>query len=415
MSRNWLPLDSVLVVFEDDPALYHQRVVLRCLEGDRVKVVTPDREIQDTILQVGSVYQDIKRVHNGRLPQGVSEDETYMAKHTSEGAFTRDELLSLVHKAEAESSPGPRHRITGKLDSDGKRHPVRGAVEGTAEQEIETPGLAWIVVYSSDGENVGDQVTCPSSSPLLKVGGLDYKLFASGGRTRLVRGVPAEVAPEVSAALRAKTIEAQAGDKDVRVLPVMFDASDERWRTLTEAFPEYEEVDYEDFPLSGPRTLYRDVRQLRRLGFDFVQHHESWVRKSGVRSSDRSVHEHSSICRALNYMASYDQLNIPALASAEALNRRRALIEVAHQGRPEAPSYEGSEEILGIRESNDGSVIDPALTQHAAKKQAARAEIMKQNRLAAEEKRHLRQKPDDPPNKPKGKGDGKGGQGGTAP
>ena len=30
-----------------------------------------------------------------------------------------------------------------------------------------------------------------------------------------------------------------------------------------------------------------------------------------------------------------------ALASSEALNRRRTLIEHAHQGRPDAPSYEG--------------------------------------------------------------------------
>ncbi|CAE7245347.1 UPF1 [Symbiodinium natans] len=70
-------------------------------------------------------------------------------------------------------------------------------------------------------------------------------------------------------------------------------------------------------------------------------------------------------------MVSYDQLNVPALASAEALNRRGALIEVARQERPEAPSYEAAEEIMGIREAGEGSVIDPALTQHTAKRLAA--------------------------------------------
>ena len=29
---------------------------------------------------------------------------------------------------------------------------------------------------------------------------------------------------------------------------------------------EYEEVDYEDFPLQGPCAIYRDSRQLRHLG-----------------------------------------------------------------------------------------------------------------------------------------------------
>ena len=143
----------------------------------------------------------------------------------------------------------------------------------------------------------------------------------------------------------------------------------------------------------------------------WVQHHESWLKKSGVRVTDRSVHEHSSICRVLDYMSSYDQLNIPSLACAEALNRRRALIEVAHQGRPEAPSYEGADEILGARDTSDGSVIDPALTQHAARRQAAKAEILKQHRLAADEKKQALRRGDLSGNGDKekpGKGPGKG-------
>ena len=190
---------------------------------------------------------------------------------------------------------------------------------------------------------------------------------------------------------------------------MLFDVAEERWRTLAEAVPEYEEVDFDDWPLQGPRSVFRDVRQLRRQGMDFVQHHESWLKKSGVRSSDRSVYEHACICRVLNYMASYDQLNLPSLASAEALNRRRTLIEIAHQGRPEAPSYEGAEEILGIREAGDGSVIDPAITSHAAKRQAAKAEVMKQKRLAADERRFLnKNKNEDEDDRGKGCGRGRG-------
>lgn len=34
----------------------------------------------------------------------------------------------------------------------------------------------------------------------------------------------------------------------------------------------------------------------------------------------------------------------------------------------------------------DGSLIDPSLTSYSAKKQAGRAEVLKQNRLAAEER-----------------------------
>ena len=38
---------------------------------------------------------------------------------------------------------------------------------------------------------------------------------------------------------------------------------------------------------------------------------------------------------------------------------------MAHQGRPEAPSYAG--EVLEIRDSTDGSVVDPAITVYAAR------------------------------------------------
>ena len=64
---------------------------------------------------------------------------------------------------------------------------------------------------------------------------------------------------------------------------------------------------------------------------------------------------------------------------------------MAHQGRPEAPSYECAEDVMGIREMADGSV-DPALTltQRAAKRQAAKVGILKQTGLAAEEKPQIR-------------------------
>ena len=41
------------------------------------------------------------------------------------------------------------------------------------------------------------------------------------------------------------------------------------------------------------------------------------------------------------------------------------------------PAMRVSEEFMGMRDSPDGSIIDPALTQHAARRQAARAEVLK--------------------------------------
>ena len=117
----------------------------------------------------------------------------------------------------------------------------------------------------------------------------------------------------------------------------------------------------------------------------------------------------TALCWALNLRTSYDQLNMPALASAEALSRLRMLIEMAHQSRPEAPSYAGAEEVLGVRDTADGSVIDPALTAHGQKtgRQGRDLETAAPGRGAAEEQRFIKNA-DDEKGHPKGGGRGAG-------
>ena len=196
----------------------------------------------------------------------------------------------------------PRRRVTGKLGDDGKRHAVAGEPAKANPDPGGLDDLVWIVVYSSNGQGLGTQVSPPDGVEIMLVGGLSFKLYSKGGSVLLVRGVAPEEAGAVSELLKAGSGTVSAEDKDVRVLPVLFDTAEERWRTVAEAVADHEEIDFTDFPLQGPRTICRDARQLRRLGLDFVQHHEAWCRKSGVRSGDRSVHEHASLCRALNLM-----------------------------------------------------------------------------------------------------------------
>ena len=196
-------------------------------------------------------------------------------------------------------------------------------------------------MYRSGGGQLGEELTPPADATQAVLNGKEFALFSMGGEEFLTRKVAIGDVGRLQGVLQRAAVDPEPPERDIRVLPVL--------RTLAEAAPDLEEADYDDFPLNGPRTLYHDIRQLRGQGMDFVQHHESWVKKSGVRNSDRSVFEHSSVCRVLNLLLCYDQLNVSALASAEALNRRRTLIEQAHQGRPEAPSYEAADDIMGIQ------------------------------------------------------------------
>ena len=397
----WLLQDSVLVRFVDDPTLLHYRLVLLCPGGDRCLVATPDRDINDVLLVEGEVFSEVRRMQLGRLPRGVREGETYLPRHSPDGEFSPEEILQLHLVAQKRvRDEGRRVRISGKVGPEGidflpgERAKAKAAPmpEARTEQPNESSGFVWLLAFSSSRPSAaGEELVPPAGVDVLTVGGEKYALFLSEDASQgvvLARRFARESVEAGRALL--KSTGSGSSSRDVRVLPVLYDVGDERWRTLQEAIGEIEEVEFEDFPLQGPRTMFRDLRQLRRSGLDFLLHHEAWLKKSGVRTTDRSVHEHASICRALNWMLSYDQLNLAALASAEALNRRRTLIEFAHQGRPEAPSYEGAEDFLGVRESADGSIIDPALTQHAARRAASKAEVLKQQRLASEEKKHRR-------------------------
>ena len=403
--RQWLQQDAALVRYRDDETLLHCRLILLCLEESKCIVCTPDRDIETTVLEVGDTYSEIKRMIGGRLPSGVRDQDTYLPRHSDLGTIGPEEARSLVFRAERmQSGVVERRRVTGKVDEHGRVFRDGGTGGGVASVPVAALGpadLLWLVVFRTGSGDLGEEVTPPSGSRTLEVSGKRFHLFPCGDEVLLTQGYrPSEVEKAKDTIRLQKGSGGDKEERDLRILPILFDSSEERYRTVAEAVPEYEEVEFDDYPLQGPRTLYHDSRQLRRMGLDFLMHHEGWIKKSGVRISDRSVHEHGSICRALHYMMTYDQLNLPSLASAEALNRRRTLIEHAHQGRPDAPDYAAGEDMLGYRESGDGSIIDPALTQHAARKQAQRAEVLKQTRLAAEERKQLREKPP--------KGDGKG-------
>ena len=118
---------------------------------------------------------------------------------------------------------------------------------------------------------------------------------------------------------------------NLRVLPIAYDTGDERWRTMEES-----ETEFPDWPIHAPRSLKQTVTAIRRKGQNFLTHHEHLLKKSGVRATDLSVHEHENICRALHFMQAYDQLSLVNLASAKQLDKRRSMIQFAHQGHPES-------------------------------------------------------------------------------
>ena len=295
----------------DDPTLLHWRGVLVPLVGAKAVVVTPDRDIETTILEVGSIYQEILRYDGSRLPRGIRDKDTYLPRHSEKGRINPEEFRRLVVMGQRHHQGGEgRRRVSGK----GR---VVHAMPEIPEAHVDVPAdfeddkdFTYLAVYRSGPGGLGEEVIPPADAEKKVVDRKEFVLFSMGGEVMLVQKIPLRDLGGYQGALQAASPIVDPPERDVRIMPVMFDTANERWRTIHEASPDIEEVEYDDFPLQGPRTICHDIRQLRRLGMDFVQHHESWLRKSGVRNSDRSVYEHSSICRALNFMLCYDQLNV---------------------------------------------------------------------------------------------------------
>ena len=59
-------------------------------------MVTPDRDVELTKLEVGDTYTEVKVADDKRLPRGVREDDTYLPRHSDKGDLSRDEWMKLI-------------------------------------------------------------------------------------------------------------------------------------------------------------------------------------------------------------------------------------------------------------------------------------------------------------------------------
>lgn len=77
-------------------------------------VVTPDRDIETTVLEVGSIYQDIMRYDGSKLPRGVREKDTYLPRHSEKGRISPEEFRRLVIMGQRHHQGGEgRRRVSG--------------------------------------------------------------------------------------------------------------------------------------------------------------------------------------------------------------------------------------------------------------------------------------------------------------
>ena len=366
LSRSWRERERALVCYAEDPVLWHERLVLGHVGNSFYAVVTPDRDrfVQELALPA---LRGLIESPWPAMPAMTKAEECYLIDSSDAGAFAAGELEALI-RTTREELPELR-KAKGFVDL------TSGAFRCEAD-------------YVDAGLSKGEVVdVCPGS-------------FEKGGK--LVRDIQGVLVLAVFVPHDAyEEWKASVDSADIRVLPVAYDlANAERFRTVEEAVGHHSTVPFEDWPLHQPRSSAWFCKTLRRQNMTFLSHHADWVRSSGIRDGDRAVHEHASISRALHYGCCYDQLNMGNVAMVESLIKRIMLIEQAYQGRPTAPVYDGAEHWMGVQESLDGTLIDPAARKQVADKLKEDAAIKKEGRKWREEHPKL------PGQAPKGGGKG---------
>ena len=156
----------------------------------------------------------------------------------------------------------------------------------------------------------------------------------------------------------------------MRTLAVSWDEHGERykaWREVVAESSRHEFGDWADrFDAAPPATLGL-MKSFLRHGGDPLRWKDEWLRELGMSRHERTAIEVSMIARSLMYMVTYDQLNMPNLASAEVLCQRLAqLIEAYAGGDRNAPNYRAVKHFT--LESSAAQTVPPALRSYAHRK-----------------------------------------------
>ena len=153
---------------------------------------------------------------------------------------------------------------------------------------------------------------------------------------------------------------------DVRTLVVEWDSQGIRFKPFRTAVSESCEHSLEDSELVGGQTAMHMVKRMLNHGGDPKLWMQGFAKEVGISSRDRTWHELSTLVQVIYLAATFDALNLGALASVEMVARRIAAIAEAHRGGANAvPRWEATRHIVGVTDPYD--LVSAELRGHVAR------------------------------------------------
>ncbi|CAJ1358771.1 unnamed protein product [Effrenium voratum] len=179
---------------------------------------------------------------------------------------------------------------------------------------------------------------------------------------------------------------------DARLLGDHRDASGRRRLDLATAVELMKSEPDDEFPISGVRAAKELHDAICSGPGNLVSYHSEWLRLSGVSRKSSAAHIHSSLCECLRLLHSYDQIDASSTAVGEHLSRWMVQTELAVERNPMAPDYAGLDIVAGTAVQADGRASTGRFNEWVSSRLRERAQIWKQERLYAQERRGLRGK-----------------------
>ena len=113
-----------------------------------------------------------------------------------------------------------------------------------------------------------------------------------------------------------------------------------------------------------------------------------WLRKHHLQETDRTAHEVRCLVEALWLGGTYDQVNMPALASFEILGRRlQTIVEAYSSSAGGVPDWQHAKLFTGAASADD--LVSPELRSWAAKKGKEEVELAQARAKIREAKKLL--------------------------
>ena len=334
-------------------------------------------------------------------------------------------LLAAAAAAAPALGSGPAAPLLPEAAPGSPTAPRASADAGAGAGAVEDPDRVW--VFAEDGTDVavGDPVPDLGGAAVLghrglvesKSGPLLIERVEAKGLARWVAfmrrtgaeagagsGREGEVMPGPPTPREAEVVE----PTDARVLPVAYNRLGQRRREWGALSGLLHEVEFDSWPVAGPRTTNWVATFFRRRGCGPEDHHRWWRTVCRLNAVDWGVGEHMQCCRYMEVAGTFDQLDLGNVAVLELIARRLQTIEFQYRERVKehfsgvgggaAPGVTGSA-AMTLEESElfDGAdrghttlCCCPSLVRHVTEQLRDSAEIQKQARKAREEQAALR-------------------------